>query len=168
MRWDRFAWALLIIATLVLGVVLGRASADPLVPCRTEPGAERTLARLGNEARGRRDVAPLRLDPQLSRVARTHTAAMLAGGALRHSSNEELGQRVTSWNALDENVGIGASAADLHEGFMNSHPHRRTLMAARWRHVGIGALRDDLGRLWVTVVFESRTDPGTRLPRPDC
>lgn len=92
---------------------------------------------------------------------------MIADGALTHTSGITLGKRVTRWRKLGENVGRGDGVAIIQATFMNSAIHKSNIMKPGFRHVGIGAKRAD-GYLWVTVVFESRRDPGTTLSMPKC
>jgi hypothetical protein len=50
---------------------------------------------------------------------------------------------------------------------MNSPDHRENILFSQYRHVGVGT-RMHGGRMWVTVLFEAKTDPGTTLPMPTC
>ena len=108
------------------------------------------------------------LDVELSRVARTHTADMIERNELEHTPPAQLASWTTRWVELTENIGKGSDATGLFETFMNSSPHRRRILSARYNHVGVGILFDDNGQTWVTMVFESERDPGTSLPRPLC
>ena len=136
--------------------------------CPTNRADERTIAELSNEARRKNGRPPFKLDPQLSRVARKHSAEMIAAGELVHSTPAELKRRVTNWIELNENIGKGGDAGWIFRSFMNSDAHRKRILKARYNHVGIGVLEDAQGSMWVTMVFESSKDPGTRLARPTC
>src|SRR5215213_1913744 len=127
--------------------------------------SEKKFARKVNRARARHGSHRLALDPQLSQVARRHAREMRWRRVLFHS--DKLGHRVTNWRALGENVGTGYSVASIHRAFMHSPLHRENVMWRGFRHVGVGVTRSG-GRLWVTVVFESRLDPGTTLRKPSC
>ncbi|MEA2447457.1 MAG: hypothetical protein QOK47_1094 [Actinomycetota bacterium] len=118
-------------------------------------------ARLGNE-RGK-----LRLDPELSKTARVHTREMVDLALLHHTSSEALGHRVTRWRVLGENVGVGNTVDTLHHAFMASPPHRANIMHTSFRYVGVGVAEVG-GRMWVTVIFENRVDPGTSLHMRSC
>ena len=142
------------------------AQSDP--ECPTKRTDERLLADLSNEARRNRGKGLFTLDPQLSRVARKHTAEMIEANALVHSPPDELARRTTNWIELNENIGKGADTRSIFASFMKSDPHRRRILNAKYNHVGIGVLEDPVGTIWVTMVFESNRDPGTTLPRPDC
>ncbi len=44
---------------------------------------------------------------------------------------------------------------------MNSPAHRANVMGS-YRHVGVG-VKTDGNIMWVTIIFESQQDPGTRM-----
>ncbi len=148
------------------------ASVFPSVPaqagsCWNYKRSERRMAKKINEARVSTGDNRLRLDPQLSRVARKHTSGMVQRRSLYHTPSDVLGRRVTRWRRLGENIGVAEGVRRLHRIFMNSPAHRAIALTDSFRFVGIGMKRKG-GRLWVTVVFESRRDPGTRLSMPSC
>ncbi|MFP5298855.1 MAG: CAP domain-containing protein, partial [Actinomycetota bacterium] len=72
--------------------------------CWTSKTSEKRLTRLMVNERRSRDLSGLRLDPELSKVARKHTADMIESGGLFHQSAEQLATRVTRWLKLGENV----------------------------------------------------------------
>lgn len=129
--------------------------------------AELEFARQINLARVQAARSGLRLDPELSFVARKHTRKMIADRSLFHSPGKRLRERVTRWASLAENVGVGGGPSDVHAAFMASEPHRRNILGPRYRHIGVGS-KMEFGRQWVTVIFESKKDPGTTLEMPDC
>ena len=132
-------------------------------PHKAELGFTRQL----NAARANDGLGNLSLDPELSKAARVHTREMIRRSAVHHTSDSKLRYRVTNWAILGENVGAGGSVGTLHDAFMASPTHRANIMGNAYRHVGIGALYRN-GRLWVTVLFEGTTDPGTPLRMPTC
>jgi uncharacterized protein YkwD len=150
-------------ATLVVSV-LGGSSQVAAGECWNYKDAEKRMARTINRARASRGRAKLTLDRHLSRVARAHTYAMTKRRSLFHTAN--LGDKVTRWSSLGENVGYGGSVRGLHRAFMRSPGHRSNVLG-RFRHVGV-ATRWAGGRLWTTVIFEHRRNPGTRLSMPSC
>jgi uncharacterized protein YkwD len=135
--------------------------------CWTYKTSERGFARKMNAARTEQGLNKLQLDPELSKAARVHTNEMIRRDELFHTTSDHLRQRVTNWILLGENVGVGGSVASLHQAFMNSPAHRDNIMHVTYRHVGIG-VRKANGRMWVTVIFEAVTDPGTTLNMPRC
>jgi uncharacterized protein YkwD len=129
--------------------------------------SERGFARKMNKVRRRKGRGRLSLDPELSRAARVHTSEMIRRNTLYHTSNRKLRRRVVGWSTLGENVGLGGSVRSLHRAFMNSAHHRSNVLYGSFRHAGVG-VRKRSGRMWVTVIFEARRDPGTRLRMPRC
>lgn len=112
--------------------------------------------------RARLNLVNLRLDPELSKVAKVHTREMIRANTLHHTPSRKLRRRVTNWVTLGENVGVGSTIRSLHNAFMNSPAHRDNILYSTYRYVGVGAIKRN-GRLWVTVIFEARSNPGSRL-----
>jgi uncharacterized protein YkwD len=50
---------------------------------------------------------------------------------------------------------------------MNSPEHRANILYNHFHYAGVGVVTKR-GRMWVTVEFEARSDPGTRLSAPAC
>ena len=152
-------------AAVLVSAAPSIAHASTGASCWDPKRSERKFTQKVNRARSRHDRHRLALDPQLSQVARKHAREMRSRWLLFHT--DKLGRRVTNWRALGENVGTGFSVRSIHRAFMNSPPHRDNIMWKGFRHIGVGVTRSG-DRLWVTVVFESRLDPGTTLPPPSC
>lgn len=130
--------------------------------CYSPRIAELGFQKKVNSARANSGFGKLRLDPQLSKAARVHTKEMVRQDSLHHTPSNILRARVTNWVVLGENVGVGGTVDSLHEAFMNSPSHRDNVLHGGYRHIGIGTKKVD-GRLWVTVLFEGVSDPGTTL-----
>lgn len=135
--------------------------------CWNTKTSERTFARKMNSVRDSGGLGRLRLDPELSKAARSHTQAMANKDLLYHTPTERLKWKVTNWRVLGENVGVGGGVPSLHRAFMDSPAHRANIEYSTFRHVGVG-VKKARGKMWVTVIFEARTDPGTRLKMPSC
>ena len=139
------------------------ATAGDSGSCYHYKDSERAFARKINGARGRKGVHRLSLDKQLSKVARRHTWEMDNKNSLFHTSDFKLRTRVTHWRILGENVGLGQTVDSLHHAFMASPAHKANVMRSEFRHVGVGVRKAATGQIWVTVIFEAKSDPGTRL-----
>ncbi len=111
--------------------------------------AEQLLQRINEirQARGRRALLD---DADLERVAVTHVGEMIS-------------ERVTGWRLLAESIGVGPDLHALVDAFLHSEVDRRNMLDAQFWHVGVGAVRTRQ-RLWVTILFSDRNDPGTSLP----
>lgn len=134
--------------------------------CWTYKATERDFAKKMNFARDLKGLGKLSLDPELSKVARKHTRDMIAANLLYHTPSDKLRTRITNWSVIGENVGVGSTVTTLHTAFMDSPGHRDNILYRSFRHVGIGVLDKD--RMWVTVIFEATSDPGTTLRMPRC
>jgi uncharacterized protein YkwD len=111
-----------------------------------QPGSEQQVLLLLNQIRQRNGLSNLVLSPQLRSAARAHTAEMLQRSALDHGSPGEswdarLARYVTS-SMVAENVAVGrgssGSPAGIVNQWMRSPMHRRTILTAGLRRVGIG------------------------------
>jgi uncharacterized protein YkwD len=151
---------------LALGLLVP-AQATASSSCWNFKSAERGFTKKLNSVRSSHDLGAVELDPELSRVARVHTRAMVRGNRLVHSTTAQLTTRVTRWVSLAENIGVGGTVDSLHTAFMNSDTHRTNILGSMYNHVGVGTFQDG-NRLWVTVIFEAETDPGTTLSMPRC
>ena len=124
--------------------------------------SEREFAQKINLARRVAGSGSIQMDKQLSKVARRHAWEMDKSNRLFHTEGNKLGWRVTNWNALGENVGVGGTVDSLHRAFMASPAHRANVLRSSYSHLGVGVHRDK-NYIWVVMVFESTRDPGTRL-----
>ena len=153
---------------LFAGIVLSASitAFAPATPagaaCYRNNASEKAFASKLNLARRAAGRNTLRLDPQLSKAAKVHTKEMVNKNLLYHTPTDALKRRVTNWYELGENVGVGGTVDSLHQAFMNSSAHRSNILYSNFRYVGIGTVQSG-GRLWVTVIFESRADPGSPL-----
>lgn len=135
--------------------------------CFKNKPQERGFFRKISVERRSRSRVRLKLDPHLTKVARKHTREMTGKNLLHHTNTTALRNRVTNWQLLGENVGVGSTVESLHRAFMQSPSHRENVLYGTFRHVGIGT-RERHGRLWVTVIFEAKSNPGTTLRMPSC
>ena len=149
-----------VVAGLVLSSMMPMTTANAV--CYVNNDKEQAFAKKINAARAASGRSKLRLDPELSKAAKKHTWEMTNKSTLYHTPTTLLKRRVTRWTTLGENVGVGGTVTSLHTAFMGSTAHRSNILYSSFRHVGIGTKMHD-GRLWVTVIFEAQTDPGSPL-----
>ena len=136
-------------------------------PCYKFNVAEKGFTAKMNAERGNKGLGTMKMDPELGQVARKHTNEMIKANSLHHTSTTALKRRVTNWVTLGENVGVGSTVDSLHTAFMNSPAHKANIMHGTFNNVGVG-VKEAGGRMWVTVIFEARSNPGTRLSMPSC
>ncbi len=155
-----------LIAALSAFLVVG-AVPNPGVTasCWTNKTSEKRFKRMINRERVTKDKRKIHLDPELSRAARKQSQTMLDQDRLHHTV--DLHDRITNWQYLGENVGYGWSVESLHDAFMASEGHRHNVLYPDYRNVGVGVAKKK-DKIWVTVIFEGRSDPGTTLHMPRC
>lgn len=155
---------LLALLLLVAGTVLATI-ALPQTPAfaATDAGAESEFVQLINGERANRGLPQLRVASDLVGVARDHSKDMAASGHLHHNPN--LGQDVSNWQRVSENVGVGWSVPSLHSAFMDSSGHRANILDDKVTEIGVGVEVEEDGRIWVTQVF--RLPAGASEPAPE-
>jgi uncharacterized protein YkwD len=165
MRYQMRSKVIFLAVLMPLLVFGGYASPAHTSGCWTPKHTEKRFTHLINLARDDSSQKRLHLDPELSYLARRHSAVMLKKDLLHHSP--ELHDRVTNWSTIGENVGVGWSVSSLHEAFMASDGHRKNILYSAYRYVGVGVKKDG-DVIWVTVVFEGQSNPGTSLKSAPC
>ena len=135
-----------------------------------EPGGEAAFAALEdalheavNDVRRRAGLIPLRRDPAIDRVARAHSADMVARGYFAHETPEGLTPPdrlrqggVSGITPAGENVGLTNRADPTREivaGWLASPVHRQNLLAPMFNATGIGIARAADGTLFYTQLY---------------
>ena len=147
-------------ASLALALAPTTAVAHPLgastrarTPGDQVAGDSWRLFKATNQSRGRFDVAALRLNRELSVIARRHSMAMARNGELFHTADADVYLHGIAWRTWGENVGYTSQdAGAMQEAFMDSPPHRGNILNRAFHQVAIGSVRVD-GTLWVTAFF---------------
>ena len=98
-----------------------------------------------NAFRASAGLAPVRLEPRLSRAAEQHSRDMLARNVLSHqgSDGSDPGARIARagyrWRSYRENVGAGyMTMREAVAGWVQSPEHRANLLAPDVTQVGVG------------------------------
>lgn len=115
-----------------------------------------------NAVRAQAGVPPVRPSGALARVASRHSSAQLRRGMLSHGSLGPRVRRYTNARTVGETIawigGGGGKAAKIVSMWMQSPPHRRQILSATYKRVGVGARSGRVrGRrgLMVTANFAS-------------
>jgi uncharacterized protein YkwD len=140
---------------VILAVVGSLGLAQPAAAATGDPAAETDLVARHNDQRRQAGLAPLAEDPGLREVARAWAGVLAASANLRHNPDlvAQVDRTVTAaWTRLGENVGRGPTAGAIDSAFLNSPGHRANILGD-YNRVGIGAVRDNGGQLWVAAVF---------------
>lgn len=100
-----------------------------------------------NATRREAGLKALTLSAEISRGARQWSCDMAASGNFRHADLRAAG-------VYGENIAWGQrSAAEVHQGWMNSPGHRDNRMSSRWTEYGVGVCENGSGRLYFTERF---------------
>ncbi len=158
-RWWLIA-VLAVVATLL----------PPMAPPATaDPGMEAAFVAAANRERAEQGRSSLSTAADLTAVAREHSRRMADRQDLHH--NPGLGDDVTGWTKVGENVGRGGSVNTIHAALMASASHRQNLLDGDWTETGMGVVVSD-GTVWVTQLFRkpsttaapTTADPGADEP----
>jgi uncharacterized protein YkwD len=156
----RFVAAILLAlaAGPALAQTLPATSACPVEPSPAAPALEAAL-KLVNDFRAQNGVAPLKLNPLLTKAAQAHADDMAAHNYFSHSSRDgrspgdrinATGYRAMTWG---ENIAWGQPDwASAIRAWMNSSGHRRNMLSAAFKEMGLGT-KD---RRWVQVFATPR------------
>jgi uncharacterized protein YkwD len=111
-----------------------------------------------NNERASRGLAPLVLDPALVELARRKSQDMVDNNYVGHQSPvygspfEMMRNAGIRYNYAGENIARTTTPANAVRLFMNSMPHRNTLLNPRFSRTGVGVVQ--VGRqLFVTQMF---------------
>ena len=113
---------------------------------------------LANQARAEAGVPALRWDPALAEAARKHTMRMVSEGPIAHvypgelEISERAGLAGAHFDLIEENIGIGADTAAIHEAWMHSEGHRENILNRDIDRVGIAVIAAR-GVLYATADF---------------
>jgi uncharacterized protein YkwD len=113
------------------------------------------VVRLLNAARAQHGLAPLRRDPRLTRAAARHSRDMVAHRYFAHESRDgaRFSKRIAATGFMrarprwwvGENLAWGrdrdAAPESVVLAWLRSPAHRRVVLSARYRRVGIGVAR---------------------------
>ncbi|MBE3101089.1 MAG: hypothetical protein IMZ47_02325 [Firmicutes bacterium] len=105
---------------------------------------EQQMIQLVNQERQKVGVAPLKIDVELSRVARIKSTDMRDKNYFSHTSPtygspfEMMKNFGITYRTAGENIAKHSSVIGAHTGFMNSDGHRANILNPSFTHIGIG------------------------------
>lgn len=123
------------------------------------PDLEARMLDLLNEERARAGSPPLAPDPELTEVARRHSADMFARGYFAHISPDghdpfdRIAAAGIAYRAAGENLALAPTLSVAHAGLMNSPTHRDNILRPEFGRVGIGIVDGGARGLMVTQNF---------------
>jgi hypothetical protein len=128
-----------------------------------DTGSEGSFISATSAARSSHGLRRYAVTADLTAVARRWAAHMAARRRLEH--NPGYGSEVCCWTHIGENVGEGASVAQIQRAFMSSPEHRANILSSSFTQIGIGTARSSDGRLWVDEIFRRPTSSAPRTPQ---
>ncbi len=140
-------------ATVVVCVAL--AAALPASARSYVPSDEARVLSMVNQTRKDKGLKALMRHDQLVAMARGQSDRMEDRGNIYH--NPQLGAEATrrglDWERVGENVGMGPNVDLIEQAFLDSPHHYENIVHPSYNHVGIGVVKGDDGKMYVTQVF---------------
>jgi uncharacterized protein YkwD len=128
---------------------------------RPRPDLEKQMLDLVNKERQANGLNPLAPDPELTEVARAHSADMFARGYFAHDTPEGLSpfDRMHAANVrfttAGENLALAPTLMLAHTGLMNSPGHRANILRREFGRVGIGVMDGGMRGLMISQEFRN-------------
>ena len=128
---------------------------------RPRPDLEKQMLDLVNQERRAAGLNALEPDPELTEVARKHSADMFSRGYFAHDTPEGLSpfDRMHEANVrfitAGENLALAPTIPVAHTGLMNSPGHRANIMRPQFGRVGIGVMDGGMRGLMISQEFRN-------------
>lgn len=128
---------------------------------RPRPDLEKQMLDLVNQERQAAGLNPLAPDPELTEVARRHSADMFARGYFAHDTPEGITpfERMRAADVrfitAGENLALAPTLPLAHNGLMNSPGHRANILRGTFGRVGIGIMDGGMRGLMVSQEFRN-------------
>ncbi|MFC7063266.1 CAP domain-containing protein [Halobacillus seohaensis] len=117
---------------------------------------EQQVVELTNEERAKEGLAPLKLDTELSGVAKDKSLDMQQNGYFSHNSPtygspfDMMNEYGIDYTTAGENIARGQTSPEqVVEGWMNSEGHRKNIMNSSFTHIGVGHAEN--GNYWTQM-----------------
>ena len=104
-------------------------------------------------------LAPLKINDELTLVARTKAQDMIDDDYFSHTSPtygspfDMMKSFGVSYRTAGENIAINSSVEGAHTAFMNSQGHRENILKSSYTEIGIGIAKNAGGRVYVSQMF---------------
>lgn len=128
---------------------------------KPRPDLEKQMLDLVNRERQAAGLQPLAADPEMTEVARRHSADMFARGYFAHDTPDGLTpfdrMRAADVRFLTagENLALAPTISVAHTGLMNSPGHRANILRPQFGRVGIGVMDGGMRGLMVSQEFRN-------------
>ena len=127
----------------------------------TRPDMEKEMLQLINQEREKYGLKSLISDPELTIVAREHSADMFKRGYFSHITPDGINpferMHLANINYLvaGENLALSQTLSLAHYGLMKSPGHRANILNPKYRRIGIGILDSDSHGLMISQEFRN-------------
>ncbi|HYY97703.1 MAG TPA: CvpA family protein [Pyrinomonadaceae bacterium] len=128
---------------------------------RPRPDLEAQMLEMVNRERAAAGLKPLAPDPELTEVARAHSADMFARGYFAHVSPEGLSpfdrmkEAGVTFRTAGENLALAPTLQLAHTGLMNSPGHRANILRPEFGRLGIGIMDGGFRGIMVSQEFRN-------------
>ena len=128
---------------------------------KPRPDLEAEMLELVNRERAAAGLKPLAPDPELTEVARRHSAVMFARGYFAHVTPEgrspfdRINEARINYRTAGENLALAPTLPIAHNGLMNSPGHRANILRPQFGRLGIGVMDGGRRGLMVTQNFRN-------------
>lgn len=128
---------------------------------RPRPDLEKRMLDLVNSERVANGLQPLAPDPELTEVARRHSADMFVRGYFAHDTPEgatpfdRMRDANVRFLVAGENLALAPTVTVAHTGLMNSPGHRANILRPQFGRVGIGIMDGGMRGLMVSQEFRN-------------
>jgi uncharacterized protein YkwD len=128
---------------------------------RPRPDLEARMLELVNQERVAAGLGALAPDPELTEVARRHSADMFARGYFAHDTPEgrDPFDRMRAANVrfvtAGENLALAPTVQVAHRGLMNSPGHRANILYPQFGRIGIGIMDGGIRGLMISQEFRN-------------
>jgi uncharacterized protein YkwD len=128
---------------------------------RPRPDLEQRMLDLVNQERAAAGLRPVAADPELTEVARRHSADMFARGYFAHDTPEgrtpfdRMRDENVTFLTAGENLALAPTLQVAHTGLMNSPGHRANILRPQFGRLGIGIMDGGMRGLMVSQEFRN-------------
>ena len=128
---------------------------------RPRPDLESQMLEMVNRERVAAGLKPLAPDPELTEVARRHSADMFARGYFSHNTPEGLTpfdrmhEAGVQYLTAGENLALAPTVSIAHTGLMHSPGHRANILRPQFGRVGIGIMDGGMRGIMVSQEFRN-------------
>jgi uncharacterized protein YkwD len=148
-------------AVAFLGLVLPSWGAETKDKPKLELSKdEQAIVDLTNAARAKEKLAPLKANATLCEVARAHSANMAKQQKMDHVLDgknpiHRLKASGYRYRWMGENIAYSTrvNPTGIVTEWMDSPPHRKNILNAKFREIGVGIVRGEDGNVYYTQVF---------------